>query len=92
MSYEYIILEKKDGIAGVVVYVRHEKNDSRLIKRGKDIVLEITPRVTEVQPSPGDAADSSLAVRWGVMGKAAPSHTLKISGHRSGMLGSSLTT
>ena len=63
---EILIKEKTGGIAGVVVYVRHEVNHSRLIKRGKDIVLEITPKITEkaapvVQPSPGDTAASSLA-------------------------------
>ena len=40
---EILIKDKKDGIAGVVVYVRHERNDSRFIKRGKDIVFEVTP-------------------------------------------------
>jgi len=63
---EIFIKEKKAGIAGVVVYLRHEKNHSRLIKRGKDIVLEVTPKVSEkgapdVQPSPRDAAAMSLA-------------------------------
>ncbi|MBW1861713.1 MAG: secretin and TonB N-terminal domain-containing protein, partial [Deltaproteobacteria bacterium] len=58
---EIVIKEKEGGNAGVVVYVRHEKNDSRLIKRGKDLVLEVTPRVAEVQPSPEDAAAISLA-------------------------------
>jgi len=50
-----------------VVYVRHEVNHSRLIKRGKDIVLEVTPKITEKGvPEKGavekrDAAARSLA-------------------------------
>jgi len=63
---EILIKEKEGGNTGVVVYVRHEVNDSRLIKRGTDIVLEVTPRalekrVPELQTSPGDAAAISLA-------------------------------
>ena len=63
---EILIKEKEGGNAGVVVYVRHEVNYSRLIKRGKDIVLEVTPVVVEKgrlekEPSPGDAAAISLA-------------------------------
>lgn len=59
---EILIKEKKAGISGVVVYVRHERNHSRLIKRGKDIVLEITPKITEKGAvEKRDAAASSLA-------------------------------
>ena len=54
---EIIIREKEGGNAGVVVFVRHEANHSRLIRRGKDIVLEVTPKVVERE----DAAAISLA-------------------------------
>jgi len=64
---EILIKEKKAGISGIVVYVRHERNHSRLIKRGKDIVLEITPQITEKGAvEKGDAAASSLAQILGV--------------------------
>ena len=68
---EILIKEKEGGIAGVVVYVSHEVTHSRLIKRGKDIVLEVTPKVPEkgtpeVQPSPGDKAAMSMAQILGV--------------------------
>ena len=64
---EIVIKEKEGGNTGVVVYVRHEANHSRLIKRGKDIVLEVTPKITEKGvPQKGavkkrDAAARSLA-------------------------------
>jgi len=64
---EILIKEKKAGISGVVVYVRHERNHSRLIKRGKDIVLEITPKITEKEAvEKRDEAASSLAQILGV--------------------------
>jgi len=59
---EIIIKDKEGGNAGVVVYVRHEKNDSRLIRRGKDIVLEVTPKAPKKGAvEKGDAAAMSLA-------------------------------
>lgn len=59
---EILIKEKEGGNAGVVVYVRHEVNDSRLIRRGKDIVLEVTPKVPEKGAvEKRDAAAISLA-------------------------------
>jgi len=59
---EILIKEKEGGNAGVVVYFRHEVNHSRLIKRGKDIVLEVTPKALEKGAlEKGDAATISLA-------------------------------
>ena len=68
---EIFIKEKADGTAGVVVYVRQEVNHPSLIIKGKDIILEITPRTPEkktpeVQPAPGDEAAASLAQILGV--------------------------
>jgi len=44
---EILIEARKDGSSGIVVYVRHEANQTRLEDKGKDIVLEVIPAALE---------------------------------------------
>ncbi len=58
---EILIEARKDGASGVVVYVRHDANQTRLENKGKDIVLEVTPVAPEkeVAKTPPPSVEST---------------------------------
>ncbi|MBW2047990.1 MAG: type IV pilus secretin PilQ [Deltaproteobacteria bacterium] len=62
---EILIGEKKGAKANVMVYLRHDENQARLIHRGNDIVLQIFQvSKKEAEPevaAPGEKPDPSLA-------------------------------